>query len=632
MPGAEVVVRVRRDVGQPWGVRLGGSDQAPPSVMSVVHQGLSDGRLRVADIVLSINGARVLGHAWGTAALKAAGGEVVILVRRQGGAPPPAPPTTLDRPLADAAVPNAWLIKAIDIVRSRGGSCDLSVMGVFCPLPPGSTCRMRAVFEGFPGVFRVEIWGGQCTVHLIQSQDQDRNRLNLAPQQGPAASSMQEAAHQGDVSGLSSPELRHLRQVNSLPPGNAPPSAPPPSPSPPSLLPPVLPLPRVPPPAPLPAPPPGPTPPPRPPAPPPPAPRQLPPPLPPASAAARAEAYSARVAAARVARTLAADAQRMSWNGPPVWMPAPAPVFTQYPGGQYPGGAAAGSMPYQFYQPVHQQQHEQQQQHQQHQHQQQQHGPPMQPIPAQTYQPMPTHTYVPPPAYAAPPAYLAPPQPAVAPVLWSPRRAAISGIEARLLAATQIMCRAYVDVPTPRSLRAQAKANGKVPAKMPKTKQVQIMAADSFGALHQYYRMEHPTRFRLVTANTRAGLIAETLRLPLATAYCFHSPMGPAPEAETNPNGTPTRGRAPAGSSVETTKIPLGLFSLLGVSNLTTGELFDQLIVHAMETSDDPDEEIPEGATGAGIPAGGAGAVVHGGGGTDLSAVQARLSSPMGQV
>ena len=73
------------------GVTLNG-DHGPPTVGALAPDGLAFGELAVGDVLLSVNGTSVNGHAHGTALLKAAEGKVALVVRRKGTAQPQSSP------------------------------------------------------------------------------------------------------------------------------------------------------------------------------------------------------------------------------------------------------------------------------------------------------------------------------------------------------------------------------------------------------------------------------------------------------------------------------------------------------------------------------------------------------------
>ena len=84
--------------------------------------------------------------------------------------PPPPPAPAMEDAL------NAWLTRVVALLRQRGGVCDLSIIGTYCPLPHGTPSRLqahgtpsrlRATLEGFPQVLRVEQVSGSYTVRFV---------------------------------------------------------------------------------------------------------------------------------------------------------------------------------------------------------------------------------------------------------------------------------------------------------------------------------------------------------------------------------------------------------------------------------------------------------------------------------
>lgn len=182
----------------------------------------------------------------------------------------------------------------------------------------------------------------------------------------------------------------------------------------------------------------------------------------------------------------------------------------------------------------------------------------------------------------SPSQYLLPQMPPTQPMRWTPRRVAISGIEARVLLAA------------PQELKAKE----------------QLLAA-----LARFYRGEHPVRATLQKTKNNGGVMV--LRpLPAGSAYYFFSCMRSG--GDDDPASKVGGGGADASSANGAGAGAAAGLDALGAVAMGADELLDHLIVSAMEGGLDG---------GAGAPA--ADARANSGRVLGLSEVQSALNQPV---
>ena len=114
------------------GVTLNG-DHGPPTVSALAPDGLAFGELAVGDVLLSVNGTTVNGHAHGTALLKAAEGKVALVVRRKGTAQPRVSPADAEPLAPPPAETSPTQLKHPASFSSRATKFDASLRKLVAP-------------------------------------------------------------------------------------------------------------------------------------------------------------------------------------------------------------------------------------------------------------------------------------------------------------------------------------------------------------------------------------------------------------------------------------------------------------------------------------------------------------------
>jgi len=111
------------------------------------------------------------------------GGHSIVSLQPYGGSAPrpasPPTPTTIAGIAAatQATALEAWLARAVDLVRRHGGACNLGLIGLSCPLPPGPTEGLSTVLQRFPrSLTVVRQPGGHWNVYLADAPTSPANK------------------------------------------------------------------------------------------------------------------------------------------------------------------------------------------------------------------------------------------------------------------------------------------------------------------------------------------------------------------------------------------------------------------------------------------------------------------------